>query len=119
MRTTMDTITALMNGMANRGKPLKVFDWRRAAEIIRDERPDHVEAGLAEDWEWTGGVIFSDGKIVDDEYTYLASNWATPQILINGEYRDCYVMQGETDWGPKTKWPDDARAILRARCEGE
>ena len=116
----MDTISAFARGMANSGRPRMVFDWKRCAEIIRDERPREVEAGLAGDWEWTGGVIFRDGKIVEDEYTFLSSNWATPQILIDGSYRDCYVMQSETEWDSGTKWPDEARAILAAsrRKEG-
>ena len=112
----MDTFSAFARGtgMANQGKPKMVFDWKRCAEIIRDENPGIVEAGLQGDWEWTGGIIFSGGKIVEDEYTYLSSNWATPQMLIDGEYRDCYLMQDETSWDSDTKWPADAKAILEA-----
>ena len=118
----MDTVSAFAMGMANRGRPLMVFDWKKAAEIIRDENPGLVEAGLAGDWEWTGGIIFRDGVIVEDEYTYLSSNWATPQIVVDGDSRDCYVMESETDWHSGTKCPAEARAILdaaRERREGE
>ena len=108
----MDTFTAFAMGQANRGNPLMVFDWKKAAEIIRDEKPQEAEAGLAGDWGYTAGVIFSDGKIVESEHAYLASNWATPQILIDGKYRDCYVMEGDTEWDEGTMWPDEARAIL-------
>jgi hypothetical protein len=110
----MDTMAAFAMGQMNQGKPQMVFDWKKAAEIIRDEKPESVEAGLAGDWGYTGGVIFADGKIVEDEYTYLASNWARPQILIDGMYRDCFVMESETEWDESTKWPDEAKAVLSA-----
>lgn len=99
-------------GLANADKPLMVFDWKLAAEIIRDEKPDCVEAGLSGDWGYTGGVIYQDGEVVESAYTYLSSTWARPQILIDGDYRDCYVMQSETDWDSDTKWPDEAKQIL-------
>ena len=110
----MDSVFAMAMGMASKGNPLKVFDWKKCAEIIRDEKPQEVEAGLSEDWEYTGGVIFKDGEIVEDEYTYLASSWATPMILVDGCYRDCYVMQSETEWHCGTKWPNEAKSILAA-----
>lgn len=110
----MDTFAAFAMGAANRGKPLMVFDWKKAAEIIRKEMPREAEAGLEGDWQFTGGLIFRDGKIVDDCYTYLASTWARPQILIDGAYRDCFVMEGETEWNESTKWPAEAKAILSA-----
>ncbi len=108
----MDTLSAFAMGQANLGRPHKVFDWKKAAEIIRDEKPNRASAGLAGDWEYTGGDIYRDGKIVEDDYTYLSSNWATPQICVDGDYRDCFVMQGETEWSSDTKWPDEAKAIL-------
>lgn len=78
----MDTMAAWAMGQANAGKPLMVFDWKKAAEIIRDERPSEVEAGLAGDWGRTGGVIFSGGRIVDDSYTYLASGYESAHVEI-------------------------------------
>ena len=102
----MDTLSAFAMGRACKGRALKVFDWIKAAEIIRDEKPTNVSAGLADDWEYTGGKIYLEGNIVEDDYTYLASTWATPQICVDGEYRDCFVMEAET------KWPDEAKAIL-------
>jgi hypothetical protein len=110
----MDTISAFAMGMANQGRPKMVFDWKRCAEIIRDENPQEVEAGLSGDWEWTGGVIFKDGKIVDDQYTYLSSNWARPQVCVDGDYRDCFVMKSDANWDSGTKWPEEARAILES-----
>lgn len=111
----MDTISAFANGMANRGKEMKVFDWNKAATLIKERNATSASAGLAGDWGWTGGDILRDGKPVpaDDTYTYLASTWATPQLDIDGEVIDCYVMESATDgWDAGTYWPSSALAIL-------
>ena len=93
-----------------------VFDWDKAAQIIRDEEAMEAYAGLAGDWEWTGGCIFRDGQPVHDDYTFLSSNWATPELQINGLRRDCYRMASQTPtWGSGTKWPSSALAILENR----
>ena len=92
---------------------MMIFDWNKAAEIIRDKNPEVAEAGLAGDWECTGGEIFRNGEIVTDEYTYLGSTWATPQIEIDGERIDCFKMEKEIpEWGTSTKWPESAKTIL-------
>lgn len=109
----MDSMQAMMMGEANRGKELKVFDWDKAAELIKESGAKDVEAGLSGDWEYTGGAILEDGKVPDHSYTYLASTWATPEIEINGEVFSCYKMQSETEgWGSDTFWPESAKAIM-------
>jgi hypothetical protein len=108
----MDTLTAFAIGAAHRDEPPMVFDWIRAAEIIRDEQPTHVEAGLESDLEWTAGTIYRNGEIVTDDYTYLASTWATPLLITDGVERACFVMMSDTTWDAETKWPEEARAIL-------
>lgn len=109
----MDILSAFAMGEANRGKPLMVFDWDKAARLIRDRKPRVAEAGLAGDWGYTGGAIFADGKPVTDSYTYLASTWATPQISLDGNVEDCYKMQKDTpEWDSDTKWPESALKIL-------
>ena len=108
----MDTMECMMMGIMNRGCPRRIFDWKKAAEIIRDEKPSHVGAGIEGDWEYTGGTIYRDGEIVEDSYTYLSSTWAKPQICVDGDFRDCFLMEGETEWNKGTKWPDEAKAIL-------
>lgn len=106
-------LNALGEMLFNTGNPYMVFDWAKAAQIIRDEQPTRVEAGLAGDWGYTGGVIFEDGRIVEESYTYLSSFWATPQIKVDGEHRDCYIIADDnTEWDAKTKWPAEVRAIL-------
>lgn len=111
----MDSFSAIANGERNRGKPLMVFDWDKAAKIIKDSKCDFAEAGLSGDWEWTGGVIFEDGKPCDKEntYTYLASTWATPELEVDGDTVPCWKYQDQTpDWGAETFWPETAIAIL-------
>ena len=109
----MNTIAAFIMGEANRGNELKVFDWDKAARLIKERKPDYASAGLDEDWEWTGGAIYRDNKPVTDDYTYLASTWATPMIFIDDEFIDCYKMEHEVpNWNAETKWPDSALKIL-------
>ena len=103
-------------GEASQDSPLMVFDWHKAARIIKERQPQNASAGLSGDWEWTGGTIWGNGKPVpeSDTYTYLASTWATPEIMIDGETMDCFVMQDEApeDWDAATYWPESARALL-------
>ena len=109
----MDTWHAFMMGEPNRDKPIKVFDWDKAAKILRDSKATYAGAGLSGDWECTGGCILRDGKIVEDDYTYLSSTWATPQLSVDGEVMTCWKWQKGSGWDSGTKWPDSARAIFR------
>lgn len=117
--------------MPRRGRPLKrekgyktpkyeptqkVFDWHKAAKLIRQRKPKIASAGLSQDWEWTGGRIWENGKPVarHDTYTYLASTWATPELDMDGEIRDCFVMKHKSPgWGEGTYWPQSALDILK------
>ena len=116
----MDTMFAFARGEASRGNPLKVFDWNKAAELIKERNPQQASAGLAGDWGYTGGEIYSDGKPIpsEDTYTYLASTWATPELDMDGDVVDCYIMQDAVPegWGGYSDvyWPKSALEILRA-----
>jgi hypothetical protein len=107
--------TGMAKSRAAGDAPPKVFDWDKAAEIIRDRKPDTAEAGLAEDWSHTGGTIYRDGRIVPqaDTYTYLQSKWATPMLVIDGEEIDCFTVR--EDWDAGTYWPQSAQDILNAK----
>ena len=114
----MDTMMAFTLGAANRNREQKVFDWKKAAKIIKERNAQYASAGLAEDWGWTGGDILTNGKPVpkDDTYTYLASTWATPVLNIDGESIECYRMQSKTPkWNADTYWPDEAIKILNKK----
>lgn len=113
----MDTALAFAKCAANAHREPMVFDWNKAARLIKERGPKSASAGLSGDWEWTGGPIWADGKPVpaDDTYTYLASTWAKPELEIDGELMDCFVMQSTAPgWGSDTYWPDSAKVILVA-----
>lgn len=112
----MDSFSAFALGAAARarGARMKVFDWSKAAKLLVETGATYAEAGLAEDFEWTGGKIFDDGLPVkeDETYTYLSSNWATPVLVVNGEEYPCWVDGEDTEWNSDTYWPTEALAIL-------
>lgn len=87
-----------------RGARQMVFDWHKAARLIRERKPGRAGAGLHADWEWTGGDIYRDGAPVPrgETYTYLSSNHCTPEIEIDGELLMSCVCEGDPpeDWGP-------------------
>ena len=100
---------------AKNDKP-KIFDWDKAAAIIKaklKEDPNIVaEAGLEGDWSYTGGCIFSEGKPVNDSYTYLYSRWAIPTLVINdSESFECYT-DDNSRFDEKSKWDEVSLAIL-------
>lgn len=118
----MDTAAAFAVGLANQGKELKVFDWEKAAQIIKERGAKNASAGLSGDWEWTGGSILEDGKPVpkDETYTYLASTWATPALDVDGFVLACFRMQSKTPgWNSDTYWPEEALEILSGTEQGE
>lgn len=114
----MDSFTAFMMREMNRGKELMVFDWDKAAQIIKEQKPVIASAGLRSDWEWTGGTIYRNGKPIKNSYTYLSSTWAVPELELKfadstSKIIDCYKMQHEVpEWDSDTKWPKSALAIL-------
>lgn len=116
----MNTVIALAKGyFANRDRDLMVFDWDKAARIIKERGATRACAGLHEDYGWTGGIILEDGVIKRNSYTFLASTWATPTLYVGGEEIPCYVMESETEWNEDTKWPESAVKILMGDKYGE
>lgn len=105
----------------NAGKLPKVFDWHKAARLIAERKPSIVYAGLAEDWEYTLGVIFRNGSIVTSDLStmHLFSVWATPVIEIDGEVLECYIEHTKEnnpeEWDADTVWPDSAKNVLCGR----
>ena len=110
----MDTMKAFEMGIANRHKEQKVFDWNKAASLIRTHRPSVAIAGLSGDMEYTSDIIFENKKPVKNADIYLASTWAVPVLLIDGTAFECYKMAHEVPrWGAKTIWPKSALEILK------
>ena len=113
----MNTWAAFAMGEMNRHKELMVFDWDKAAKLIREKKAICASAGLKDDWEFTGGVIFECNEPIYDKYTYLSSTWAIPELNIDGVVVPCYKMEHETPgWGHDTKWPISALSILKGEC---
>ena len=109
----MNTLDAFAMGEANRDKELMVFDWDKAARLIKERNPEYASAGLRSDWEYTGGTIYENGNPVMDDYTFLASTWAVPELDLDGDVVACYRMKHEVpEWGSTTKWPQSALDIL-------
>ncbi len=116
----MDSISAFGMGQAARaaGAKVKVFDWDKAAQILRDEGYQNAEAGLQSDLEWTGGAILTNGRPNFESYTYLASVWATPVLIVNGEEIECWRFEEDSPkWDSSTKWPDSALFIFRGKVK--
>ncbi len=116
----MDSLVAFAMGQAARasGAKSKVFDWNKAARIIRDRKVVEASAGLSSDWEYTGGSIFRNGKPVpkEDTYVYLASIWATPELEVDGETLDCWIdADTSPGWDAETYWPQSALDILEGK----
>ena len=112
----MNTLQAFAMGEANRGKEQMVFDWDKAAQIIRDTGASYACAGLRGDWEYTGGTIYEDGQPDTGDYTFLASTWAVPELDIDGDVIPCYRMASEVPgWDARTKWPRSALDILEGK----
>jgi hypothetical protein len=112
----MKTVFAILNGIANRERERMVFDWDEAARLIKESKCKTARAGLCSDWEWTGGLIYQDGKPFYEDYTYLASTWAEPEIKLgNRKKQPCFKLELLTPgWGSETKWPKSALEILEA-----
>ena len=99
----------------------KVFDWNKAARIIREEGYEYVLAGLEEDWWSTAGRIVVDGEPFTEDYTYLMSFWATPVIVTPTDDDEdeeniipCWCYKTECEWDAYTQWPDSALQILNS-----
>lgn len=110
----MDTLSAFARVENNKNSRIRVFDWDKAAKLIKKANPQVASAGLGLDWEWTGGEIYKNGEPIMDSYTYLASNWATPELDMDGDIQPCWKYQSDTpSWDSNTKWPKSALKILK------
>ena len=54
----MNSMMAFVMGELNRGNEEMVFDWNKAATLIKDRKPKNASAGLRGDWEYTGDTIY-------------------------------------------------------------
>lgn len=104
---------------------VKVFDWEKAAKIIRERKATSASAGLSGDWIYTAGEILKDGKPVpeDETYTFLTSTFSTPALEIDGERIECYRIQTLCDETHERHiggyWPPEALELLVSNEESE
>lgn len=116
----MDTLLAIAMGELHKNDPTMVFDWDKAARILAERNPDEAFAGLQDDYEYTAGVIWRKGKPVMDDYTYLASTWAHPMLIIGDEEIECWRYKSEVpEWNSETKWPKSAIDIVKKASESK
>jgi hypothetical protein len=109
----MDTLAAFGKGEAARaaGARQRVFDWSKVRALISEHGENRVySAGLSSDLEWTGGIIWEDGKPTSEHYTFLASAWATPVLVLDDDTEiKCWRYDDDgCGWDCDTKWPDIA-----------
>jgi hypothetical protein len=93
---------------------MKIFDWAKAAKLIKKYNADHAEAGLMEDWEMTSETIWCDNKPEREAGNFLYSDWATPALQIGDALYRCYKYGEEI-----TGWTKEALAILGAQKKEE
>jgi hypothetical protein len=117
----MDSPSAFIYGRMTRNDPPRVFDWVKAAQLIRDRflsgNLEVASAGLRDDWEYTGGKIFENGSPIpeEDTYTYLSSTWAIPELSLDGDIFECWVWKKDfPDWNSGTYWPEEALQVLNS-----
>ena len=102
--------------IAKKAEGPMVFDWDKAANLIKKRKAKRAYAGLEGDWKDTFGIIWdsSSGGIVDNARMFLASTWAKPSIELESNTYPCFRMKSETPgWDELTVWPDSARAIIK------
>jgi hypothetical protein len=109
------------------GKTIKAFDWDIAAEIIKAKFELHpnlkAEAGLQGDWKYTGGTIFENSRPTNKSYTFLASSWAKPTLILSWDNEEqeeieCYTEISER-FDAETKWDEISLSILGIELEKE
>lgn len=108
--TSMGFTEGMLFGAGRKAKDgPKVLDWERAAEFCASKKAP-VWAGLAEDWEYTSGLIWDGSRQVRD-YVYVASNWATPVLVIEGRNNvvPCFRLDdGDAESGYPAWWGEGA-----------
>jgi hypothetical protein len=119
MTAKKDTISfygadMFVKAITNRGKIMRVFDWDKAALLMKEKNAVNAEAGLAGDWPYTSGKILVDGKPTKG-YAYLASTWAVPTLIVDDEEVACWIYETETDWDSGTSWPQSALDIYEGK----
>lgn len=112
----VDPFDIFVNGFRHEKNERRVFDWNKAARVLRDRDETTCKACIIEDYNETVGFILVDGRpAIDHPLPYLSSCWGTPCLVFeNGDSMPCWIPQSESpDWTGYTYWPESARNILK------
>jgi len=118
---SIDVMGRVKRAELSKGNVPKVFDWDKAAQIIKSRNISNASAGLQGDLSATCGDILEEGVIPEEGYAYLMSTWAIPVLIINPytvEEEEIECWRWLTDvpyWGSDTFWPDSARDIFNQK----
>ena len=112
----MDSVSAYVMCMMHADSKQMVFDWHKAARIIKERQGETASAGLRGDWEYTGGVIWINGAPLlgeETEWLYLSSPWAIPELAIGNDIYPCWLyLEDSPGWHEKTIWPQSALDVI-------
>lgn len=106
-----------------RGADFMVFDWEKAARILHDRKPFAAFAGLKDDFECTGAMIYKQGHPIllgadgEKPYTFLGSCWAKPMLVLldekgQPEEMECFTTDKNSPYCCHTYWPREAVRLL-------
>lgn len=67
----------------------KEYDWVKLQQYLSSGI--EVDVGMKEDWYWTGKTL--EQSDIDEKKVagISGSDWATPSVMLNDEYIDCYI----------------------------
>lgn len=101
-----DFFGGMFTGAAKPTAPggVKYMDWEKAEKICLEHPYSVVYAGLAEDWGWTSGKIYENGKWYDGGTLYDRSKWATPILDVDGEEIECFTHEEHERTGIPKWW---------------
>lgn len=123
-------------------KTEKVFDWDKAAKLIKKYGVDEAWLCLAEDTDTTTGKIFENYRPIKEHVNgFWISYWATPVLYLPITYNEvkkedwplvieddrgewcfeCYTTSDKhSDWADDTLvWPESALKILDDKSHAE
>lgn len=109
----LNTVKAMFQfGHISKDKCDMVFDWEKAAQIIKDTRPYIAYAQLEEDWEKETRKIYQGGIPVYSETVH--SQKYRPMLVVNSEKPiPCFKMEYDTNG--MEPWPTRALNILEGK----
>lgn len=82
---------------------MKYMDWKKVQQIVNEHPDSVIYAGLMEDWNNTGRLIFAKGEYYNGN-VYGSSVWATPIVDVDGEEIECWTYEKTEEGHSKPSW---------------